>query len=96
MLWNLNRYRFGKLMSTSVSPHGVRTRPPSAGSGRRGRRAYRAASALQGASRDGDRPQDRCNRWIRGPFEETLGQFDGSTSAALGRSWFSDTIAPSS
>lgn len=28
MLWNLNRYRFGKLRSTSVSPHGARTLLP--------------------------------------------------------------------
>ena len=42
MLWSLNRYRFGRLDGTSISPHGVRTHPPSAGSGRGVVGAYRA------------------------------------------------------
>ena len=49
-MWSLNPYRFGKLNGTSIQPHGVRTHPPSADSGRRGRRSLSGGRRLVGRS----------------------------------------------
>ena len=49
-MWSLNPYRFGKLNGTSIQPHGVRTHPPSADSGRWGRRSLSGGRRLVGRS----------------------------------------------
>lgn len=86
-MWSLNPYRFGRLSSTSILPHGVWTHPPSAGLGRWGCRSLPGGRRLVGrfSRREPDLPVG-CLVGFEELLEGMLRKFDWETSAAFERS----------